>query len=143
MIMTIRAEVHVMAAHKKLARRPEEGMIAGVAAGIAETYDIDPTLVRLAFVALAIISGGLAILAYLAAALVMPRADEQPGAESLKHSVDDLIARGKELYSETRRVISRPARNGASAPEPAQPADASPSMASTSTEAPTSPRTDV
>jgi phage shock protein C len=92
---------------KRLARRPEDGMIAGVAAGIAETYGIDVTLVRLAFIAVAVISGGFAALAYLAAAIVMPRADDQVGTDSVKHNVDDLVTRGRELYGETRKVIDR------------------------------------
>ncbi len=105
-----------MATKKRLARRPDEGMLAGVAAGVAETYDIDPTLVRLAFVAVAIATGGIAVLLYLAAAVIMPRADESPGLESVRHNVDELITRGKQLYAETRRVIERPSRNGAAEP---------------------------
>jgi phage shock protein PspC (stress-responsive transcriptional regulator) len=92
---------------KRLARRPEDGMIAGVAAGIAQTYGIDVTLVRLAFVAVAIVSAGFAVLAYFAAAIVMPRADEQIGTDSVKHNVDDLVTRGRELVGETRKVIDR------------------------------------
>ena len=49
-------------------------MLAGVAAGIAEFFDIDPTLVRVAFVALALL-GGLAVPLYLAAWLLIPEAD--------------------------------------------------------------------
>jgi hypothetical protein len=60
----------------------------------------------------------------LAAALIMPRADEQPGVDSLKSGVDDLISRGKDLYSETRRVIDRPSGNGAGKDTPATPAGA-------------------
>jgi phage shock protein C len=94
---------------KRLARRPDDGMIAGVAAGIAHRFDIDVTLVRLAFVALAIVSAGTAIVLYLVAAVVMPRADDEPGVDSVKHGVDDLITRGRELYGETRKVIDRSA----------------------------------
>ena len=92
---------------KRLARRPEDGMIAGVAAGIADTYGIDVTLVRLVFIAVAVISGGFAALAYLAAAIVMPRAEEQVGTDSVRHNVDDLVTRGRELYGETRKAINR------------------------------------
>jgi phage shock protein PspC (stress-responsive transcriptional regulator) len=82
-------------------------MIAGVAAGFAERFDIDVTLVRLAFVALAIVSAGTAIVLYLVAAIVMPRADETPGVDSLRHGVDDLVTRGKDFYGETRKVVDR------------------------------------
>ena len=82
-------------------------MIAGVAAGIAYNYGIDVTLVRLAFVAVAIVSAGFAALAYFAAAIEMPRAEEQLGTDSVKHNVDDLVTRGRELVGETRKVIDR------------------------------------
>jgi phage shock protein C len=48
-------------------------MVAGVAGGIAEYFRIDPTLVRLAW-ALAIFgSGGAALIAYIAAAIIIPQ----------------------------------------------------------------------
>src|SRR5688572_33470871 len=47
------------------------GVVAGVAAGIARALDVDPTLVRLLF-ALLTLAGGAGIALYLAAALLMP-----------------------------------------------------------------------
>ena len=47
-------------------------MIDGVCAGIAEYFNIDPTLVRLGAVALTI-AGGSGILAYIICAVVIPR----------------------------------------------------------------------
>ena len=49
-------------------------MIDGVCAGIAEYFNLDPTLVRLAFVVLACIASGLLI--YIIAAIIMPRNTE-------------------------------------------------------------------
>jgi phage shock protein C len=46
-------------------------MLAGVAAGMAEYFDLDPSLVRIGFVALAFL-GGVAIPLYLAAWLLIP-----------------------------------------------------------------------
>jgi phage shock protein C len=103
----------------KLVRRPDEGMIAGVAAGVADRYDIDVTLVRIAFVALGIITGGFAVLLYLAAAVVMPRQEDEPGFGSLKHGVDDLVTRGRDLYGETRRAVDARRRDGISDAPPA------------------------
>ena len=57
---------------KKRLYRAEEGkMICGVCAGIAEYFDIDPTLVRLGTVLLALTpcSG---LLLYIIAALIIP-----------------------------------------------------------------------
>jgi phage shock protein C len=57
---------------KKLLRLPDKGMIAGVAAGFAEYFDVDVTLMRLIFVVITLITGGGAILAYIILAIVMP-----------------------------------------------------------------------
>lgn len=56
---------------KKLARK--EGKLLGVCAGIAEYMDIDPTVVRIAFLLFLFFAGG-GILLYLILALVMPKA---------------------------------------------------------------------
>jgi phage shock protein PspC (stress-responsive transcriptional regulator) len=45
--------------------------VAGVASGVARFFDVDPTLVRIAFVALALV-GGLAFPLYLAGWLLIP-----------------------------------------------------------------------
>lgn len=51
--------------------------VSGVAAGIAEYFNIDPTLVRIAFVVALIASGGPpVILAYIILAIVMPDPDK-------------------------------------------------------------------
>ena len=58
---------------KKLYRAKEkDSMIAGVCAGIAEYFDIDPTLVRLIWVAFVLAFGG-GILAYLLFWIIIPR----------------------------------------------------------------------
>ena len=105
----------------RLARRPDDGMIAGVAAGVAERYGIDVTLVRLAFVAVAVMSAGTALVAYLLAALLMPREDDTPGIDSLRHGVDDLVTRGRTLYDETRKVIDRPGGTASSGTDTGMP----------------------
>ncbi len=60
---------------KKRLYRIEQGkMIAGVCGGVAEYFDVDPTLVRLAWIIFCA-CGGSGILAYLVAAIVIPRQD--------------------------------------------------------------------
>ena len=49
-------------------------MLAGVAAGLADYFDVDPTIVRIGFVALAFL-GGLAVPLYLAGWLLIPDED--------------------------------------------------------------------
>ena len=52
-------------------------MIAGVAAGLAEYLKVDPVWIRIAFVAMALLSSGLFLLVYLAAWVLVP---ENPAA---------------------------------------------------------------
>lgn len=55
----------------RLHRSPTDRMIAGVCGGVAETYGVDPTLVRLGM-ALLLVAGGAAIPLYLVAWLILP-----------------------------------------------------------------------
>jgi phage shock protein PspC (stress-responsive transcriptional regulator) len=59
---------------KRLYRIREGRVVAGVCAGIAAYFGIDPTLVRLAF-ALFTIFGGAGVLLYLVAWIVIPEDD--------------------------------------------------------------------
>lgn len=59
---------------KRLYRSRDGRVIAGVCAGLADYFGVDPTLVRLAF-ALFTIFGGAGILLYLCAWLVIPEQD--------------------------------------------------------------------
>jgi phage shock protein C len=52
--------------------------IAGVCAGLARYFEVDVTLVRLLVVAATLCSGGLGLLAYIAAWIIMPREDPAP-----------------------------------------------------------------
>jgi phage shock protein C len=58
---------------KRMLRSTTNRMLGGVCAGIAEYYQLDPTLVRVAFVLLALL-GGPGILLYLILLLVIPEA---------------------------------------------------------------------
>jgi phage shock protein PspC (stress-responsive transcriptional regulator) len=49
-------------------------MLGGVAAGLADYFDVDPTLVRVGFVALAFM-GGLAVPLYIAGWVLIPDED--------------------------------------------------------------------
>jgi phage shock protein C len=58
---------------KRLTRSTTERMIAGVAGGLGEYFNMDPTLVRLIFVLLAL-AGGPGLLLYLILWVVVPEA---------------------------------------------------------------------
>lgn len=57
--------------NKKLYRSRSNRMLTGVCGGIGEYFGIDPTLVRIIWVAACLI-GGLALLLYIACALIVP-----------------------------------------------------------------------
>lgn len=57
---------------KRLYKSDKNRMVDGVCGGIAEYFDIDPTLVRLGWVAFCAM-GGSGILAYIIAAIIVPR----------------------------------------------------------------------
>jgi len=59
-----------------LARTQGDRMFLGVCGGMARRWQLDPSLVRLGAVGLAIISLGSSVLIYLLAALVMPSSTE-------------------------------------------------------------------
>ena len=60
---------------KRLYRSNKERMLAGVCGGIAEYFDVDPTLVRLGFVLFSLACGG-GILAYIIGAIIIPLKDD-------------------------------------------------------------------
>ena len=57
---------------KRLYRSRRDVMIAGVCGGIAEYFDVDPTIVRLIAVIL-VLGWGSGLLAYLIAVLIIPK----------------------------------------------------------------------
>ena len=56
---------------KKLYKSSENRMICGVCGGIGEYFNIDPTVVRLAW-AIFCLLGGSGVLAYILAAVIIP-----------------------------------------------------------------------
>lgn len=56
---------------KKLYKTKEQAMISGVCAGIAEYFDLDVSIIRIIWVVF-ILAGGSGILAYIAAAIILP-----------------------------------------------------------------------
>jgi phage shock protein C len=59
---------------KRLVRVSDDRMVLGVAAGIARNLNLDPVIVRLAFVLLTL-AGGPGLLAYIILAIIMPEED--------------------------------------------------------------------
>ena len=61
---------------KKLYRSNTNRKLCGVCGGLAEYFDIDPTIIRLIFVFLTLFGGG-GLLIYLICALVIPKSSIQ------------------------------------------------------------------
>ena len=58
--------------NKRLYRSSVNYMLAGVCGGIAEYFNIGPTLIRLAWVLFSV-CGGSGVLAYIIAAIIIPK----------------------------------------------------------------------
>jgi phage shock protein C len=63
-----------------LYRSRDDRMIAGVAGGLAELWDADPSLIRILWALLVVLTGGVALVVYIVMAVVVP---EEP---------DDFVA---------------------------------------------------
>ena len=61
--------------NERLMRSRDDRMLAGVAGGLAELWDADPTIIRLAWIFLAVVTGGIALIVYIVMAIVVPDAD--------------------------------------------------------------------
>ena len=81
-----------MMKNKRLVRKNDGRMLFGVAAGVAEYLGIDPVIIRLLFVLLALI-GAHGILIYLILLIVMPE-EGVAVAKATPFDEDEIIIKG-------------------------------------------------
>ncbi len=63
---------------QKLYRSKTDKIVSGVLGGLGERYDIDPTVLRLAFLAIALLTGIFpGVIFYIGALLIVPKASTQ------------------------------------------------------------------
>lgn len=86
--------------YKRLYRARDERMAFGVCGGVAKYFGVDPTLIRLLFVLLAVAGHGSGLLAYIVLSIIVPEepaeyaapcansAGSQPSVEVEPNSVD-------------------------------------------------------
>ncbi|HJZ77338.1 MAG TPA: PspC domain-containing protein [Vicinamibacterales bacterium] len=89
-------------APRRLYRIPDGAMIAGICNGIGAYAGIDPTIVRVVFVVLLLVTQGVFALAYFLLAIVLPQAntaEERAAAYGERFSARDLIERAKREYA--------------------------------------------
>jgi phage shock protein C len=67
---------------ERLYRSRRDRMLAGVAGGLAEMWDVDPSLVRIAWALLVIFTGGIALLVYIVMAIVVPEEGDATSASN-------------------------------------------------------------
>ena len=82
---------------KKLYRDPQNGMIAGVCAGVAEYFGWDPTWVRLGW-ALFTLLGGSGLILYLIAAIIMPRMDRMDPSAGENRGMQIVINKNSDKF---------------------------------------------
>ncbi|MDI7246837.1 MAG: PspC domain-containing protein [Bacillota bacterium] len=100
---------------RRLYRSKRECIIGGVAGGLAEYFDIDPTIIRILWVLLAL-ADGIGVIAYIIAWIIIPadpHAEPSERFEKTEGIREEVIDRAKEvearLKGETPQVGSRAA----------------------------------
>ena len=102
----------------RLYRSRSDRMLAGVAGGLAEHFDLDPSIVRVGWVILTILSGGIFLLIYIVMAIVVPEEPAGAGGGSWS-SVGPSWGSG---WSSDWPSATGPASTGPAQPTPAAPA---------------------
>jgi phage shock protein PspC (stress-responsive transcriptional regulator) len=108
-------------------------MWAGVAGGMAEYFDLDPSLVRLLWVAATVVTGGLAVPVYILAWIILPR-DDRPsnvGPGAWHDWSEEFHTETQRLAAEARRMADdvREASHAWRAPDAETPPNPAPSDA--------------
>jgi phage shock protein C len=67
---------------KRLYRSKKERMLGGVCAGLGEHFDIDPTVIRLVWAVITVLSIGTGVLVYIIAWILIP--EEESGSSEQK-----------------------------------------------------------
>lgn len=76
---------------RRLRRSSTDRQIAGVSGGVAETFGLDPSLVRIGFVVLALL-GGIGLAVYAVATFVLPADEDAPPLTGLAKAAVVVIA---------------------------------------------------
>jgi phage shock protein C len=85
--------------NRKLYRSQVNKMLGGVCGGLAEYFRIDPTLVRLIWVIISLF-GGVGVIAYIAALIIIP-----PNPEQINTETESVVVKDKSLFWGSIMVI--------------------------------------
>ena len=84
---------------KKIYRSRKDSIIGGVCGGIAEYFDIDPTLIRLLAI-LIVFLGGVGVIAYIIAWVIIPQNPEQEAKMDKKSTPEEYVSADQEAGKE-------------------------------------------
>ncbi len=93
---------------KRLVRSESDRMIAGVCGGLADYFEIDPTIVRLVFAGAFLLGFGSPGLLYLLFWAIVPRsdfADIEP-KEVIEAGVYEMVEKGQQVVEEVKKQVS-------------------------------------
>jgi phage shock protein PspC (stress-responsive transcriptional regulator) len=89
--------------NRKLFRDPDDHLLGGVCAGIANYFDVDTVWIRLAF-AIAVIFGGTGFMAYIILWIIVPKATSRADRMAMKGERLDLKGFAKNFEEEVKNV---------------------------------------
>ena len=103
---------------KRLYRDTDHAMLGGVCAGLANRFNLDPTLVRVATIALGLVTAGTTILLYIALWIIMPAQppETQEDAPARRPSREELTGEVRDAgtrVAEAARILGRAAQQAA------------------------------
>ncbi len=96
--------------NKKLYRSRKDKMIGGVAGGLGDYFEVDPTLVRILFV-VATILGGSGVLAYIILWIVIPEEQFSQNPSMSTDSTDQKPGENQNANQQPRYQYEHPRRN--------------------------------
>jgi phage shock protein C len=84
--------------NKKLYRSETNKVLAGVCGGLAEYFDIDPTLVRVAFIVFTVLTGG-GIIIYPLMWLLIPSESDASGSseKTMNKNIEEMKEKASEV----------------------------------------------
>ena len=100
-------------ATNRLYRDTENAMLGGVCAGFAKRFDLDPTIVRVAVIGLAVLTVGTTVLLYLALWIIMPAGAEADTRRPSRDQLSEEFRGAGERVAEAGRIVSRAAKQAA------------------------------
>jgi phage shock protein C len=92
---------------KRLLRSRNDRIVAGVAGGVATMFNVDPLLVRIAFLALALFNG-FGLIIYLVLWLLVPNEDSPAvdAREQVRENVGEIQAAAESLVQRVRGIFN-------------------------------------